>query len=235
MKLCLDCGNTRIKWGLHNGNDWLAQGAVATAKSEQLGSALAPYPVAEQVIACNVAGAALADAIAAQFPQVVWNLACAEQAGVTNHYESPQRLGADRWAALLGARAIHDGPCVVVNAGTATTIDLLDGNGHFLGGLILPGLDLMARALASNTAQLPHAPGHYAAIPRNSEDAIASGAIHATLGALERMAHHLELASGTPPLCLLAGGAASRLEAHISLPLRPEPLLILNGLARLGP
>ena len=117
---------------------------------------------------------------------------------------------------------------VVVMAGTATTVDALDGEGRFRGGLLLPGLALMRAALARNTAGLPHAAGHYQSIPTNTDDAIVSGAIHATLGAIERMRATL----GEDALCLLSGGAAGELVPHLELPQRQIDNLVLEGLAR---
>jgi len=101
-------------------------------------------------------------------------------------------------------------------AGTATTIDALNANGLFRGGLILPGLSLMRAALARNTADLPHAAGHYRPHPTNTDDAIVSGAIHATLGAIERMRSTLD----EDALCLLSGGAAAELAPHFGVPHR---------------
>ena len=238
MKLCLDCGNTRIKWGLHDGLTWYDLGAVPTAEPARLAAALPAGIRPTTVIACNVAGPAVAAAIDAQFDLPIrWNTAQAEQGGVYNGYAEAARLGADRWAALLGARALHKGPCLVVSAGTATTIDMLTGDGRFLGGLILPGLDLMQRSLAGNTAQLSLADGHYVEQPTMTADAITSGTLQATLGAIERQYRILQEQAdiGGTVLCLLTGGAASRLAPCLALPYRAEPQLILEGLARLAP
>ena len=98
----------------------------------------------------------------------------------------------------------------------------------FRGGLILPGLSLMRAALAGNTADLPHAAGHYLPQPTNTDDAIVSGAIHATLGAIGRL--HTTL--GEDALCMLSGGAATELAPHLDLPLRLIDNLVLEGLAR---
>jgi type III pantothenate kinase len=157
-----------------------------------------------------------------------WLTSSAAACGVSNGYDNPGQLGADRWAALIGARSLHAGAAIVVMAGTATTIDALDGDGRFRGGLILPGLALMRAALARNTADLPHAAGHYRPLPTNTDDAIVSGAIHATLGAIERMRATL----GMDTLCLLSGGAAGKLAPHLELPLRQVDNLVLEGLAR---
>ncbi|HQR03921.1 MAG: type III pantothenate kinase [Proteobacteria bacterium] len=238
MILCIDCGNTRIKWGLihedaEHAPRWLAQGALATADAAHLGDTLPAGLKPQRIIGCNVSGEAVAAAVAASLRQPVqWNAAHTTQAGVRNGYEVPEQLGADRWAALIGARALHTGPCLVVNAGTATTIDHLDASGRFCGGLILPGLSLMHRALARNTAQLPHRPGLYQALPRNTTDAIASGALHATLGAMERM--FAPLAEDPRALCLISGGAAQDLIAHSSLHGMLVENLVLEGLARIA-
>ena len=77
--------------------------------------------------------------------------------------------------------------CIVVNAGTAVTIDALDGDGVFRGGLILPGIDLMLRALADNTAALRTPPGAFANYPTTTADALFSGAVQAACGAIEQM------------------------------------------------
>lgn len=220
--LCIDAGNSRLKWGVRDGGVWLARGMHLDAVEAR----------PARILACNVAGDPSRQSIgtfaAGRGLPVEWLLPCAAQGGVTNGYDHPAQLGADRWAALIAARAMHAGPSVVVMAGTATTIDVLDGNGRFCGGLILPGLSLMRAALARNTAGLPHAAGHYRRQPTNTDDAIASGAIHATLGAIERMCATL----GEDALCLLSGGAAGELAPHLERPLRQVDNLVLEGLAR---
>jgi type III pantothenate kinase len=154
------------------------------------------------------------------------------QCGVTNGYESPAQLGADRWSALIGARGLHSGASVVVNAGTATTIDVLDPDGSFRGGLIMPGLELMRASLARNTAGLPLAQGSFRELPRNTDDAIVSGCINATLGAIERMFQKIE--NAPEPLCLLSGGASESLAGALAIPHRVVPILVLEGLARIA-
>jgi type III pantothenate kinase len=231
MILCIDNGNTRLKWGLRDGAAWAAQGAVARALVPTLDLPQVPA----RIVACNVAGDTGAAAIAALAQRcgvaVEWVRSQAAQCGVTNRYEAPEQLGADRWAALVGARALHGGACVVVMCGTATTIDVLDGDGVFQGGLILPGLDLMRTALADSTADLPTARGEYRDLPRNTFDAIASGAVHATLGAVERMARRVASADF---LVVLSGGAAPAVAPHLELPHRVVDNLVLEGVARIA-
>ncbi|MHB1360599.1 MAG: type III pantothenate kinase [Rhodocyclaceae bacterium] len=231
MILCLDAGNTRLKWGLWDGQAWRGRGVLAHAESVQLIDALPEKP--SRVLACNVAGelaAARIEALAASLAVPLdWFRSSLAAGGLSNGYDSSTQLGADRWAALLGARSLHDGPALVVMAGTATTIDALDANGVFRGGLILPGLELMRQALARNTAGLPVARGAFRELPTNTDDAIVSGCIAATLGAIERMARQLD---GGNLLCLISGGAAAALLPHLQLPLRHVDNLVLVGLAR---
>lgn len=229
MILCLDAGNTRLKYGLLDGGAWRKQGAIDYRDFDEQLDLLEQWPT--RIVACNVAGEMLQQRIE-DFARrldlpLKWLVSSATACGVTNGYDNPGQLGADRWAALIGARSLHPGAAVVVMAGTATTIDALDGNGMFCGGPILPGLNLMRAALAHNTADLPHAAGHYRPQPTNTDDAIASGAIHATLGAIERI--HATL--GGDALCLLSGGAADELAPHLGLVCRRIDNLVLEGLA----
>jgi type III pantothenate kinase len=229
MILCLDAGNSRLKYGLFDGSGWRMQGALSYQAFDEMRAELPDR--AARIVACNVAGDAIRqriEALAADFDLPLdWLASSAAACGVSNGYDAPQQLGADRWAALIGARALHSGPVVVVMAGTATTIDALDGQGRFHGGLILPGLTLMRTALAGSTADLPHASGHYQPQPTNTDDAIVSGAIHATLGAIERIRATLD----GNALCLLSGGAAGELAPHLGLPQRLIDNLVLEGLA----
>jgi len=230
MILCLDAGNTRLKFGLFDGSRWLLQDALDYAALDELPARLPAMPT--RIVGCNVAGAALRqriEALAASLDLPLdWLTGTAAACGVRNGYDTPQQLGADRWAALIGARALHGGACVVVMAGTATTIDTLDDSGLFRGGLILPGLVLMHAALARGTADLPLAAGNYRPLPTNTDDAIVSGAIHATLGAIGR----IRAALGGDPPCLLSGGAAAELALRLDCPHRLIDNLVLEGLAR---
>jgi len=159
-----------------------------------------------------------------------WVKAKRHECGVTNGYGRPDQLGPDRWAALIGAWSILRGPCLVVTAGTATTVDVLRGDGRFVGGVILPGLDLMKRSLARNTAELPLARGRFSAEPRNTADAIETGCLLAQAGAIERAFATMEHGAA----CVLAGGAAPRIARHLSIPVRLVDNLVLEGLVRIA-
>lgn len=235
MNLLLDAGNSRLKWGLHDGRDWIADGALDYAQLPALAEQCRVGEPLRRILGVNVAGAELAARIEralAGLGRVDWNRARSAQAGVRNGYREPAQLGADRWAALIGAHHLHRGAALVVMAGTATTIDLLAGDGLFRGGVILPGLDLMRRALARDTAQLPYARGAYRQLPASTEDAILSGCCDAQAGAIERLFRRLADEPGA--LCLLGGGGAAVLEDLLEVPVRRVDRLVLEGLARIA-
>lgn len=235
MILCIDSGNSRIKWGLYGDGRWLETVAVYHEKIAKIAELPQRLPMPDCVMLANVAGdaarAAIGQALAPWRAVLKEVKSSAAAGGVTNCYENPARLGVDRWCALIGACGMTAAPCVVVMAGTATTVDTLAGDGRFLGGLILPGLDLMRRSLARDTAALPLAAGRYAAHPRCTDDAIVSGCIEAQVGAIERACARLEAGA----LCLLSGGAAGAIGEHLKVPHRLVANLVLEGLLRLAP
>ena len=236
--LAIDAGNSRIKWGVHEDGSWLAQGWVATGRAAQLSRAWARIERPDTVIAANVAGARVARALVAAVRRfrrpVRFVTSVAAQCGVRNSYAQPRQLGADRWAALIGAWNLHHGPCVVVNAGTTVTVDALDGGGVFLGGMIVAGAGLMRDALARNTAGLRPGPDRFAYFPSRTADAIESGAVNALTGAVERMARFMREAGVAPPLTVLAGGAAPIIAPQLNGAVEVVDNLVLEGLARIA-
>jgi type III pantothenate kinase len=153
------------------------------------------------------------------------------QLGVTNGYRDPAQLGSDRWAALLAAHHAVRGHKLVVNAGTALTIDALADDGRFLGGLIVPGPALMRRSLDRGTAGLRLTEGAFNDFPASTPDAITSGAIQAGAGAVGRMAEAMGR-HGTPPeRVILSGGAAAEIAPHLPIAHAIHENLVLDGLA----
>jgi type III pantothenate kinase len=232
MILAVDAGNTRIKWGLWHDSGFSARGSVLTADASALASALEGLARPGQAIGCNVAGAAAAARIESALGglSVRWVQSARSECGVTNGYSEPAQLGADRWCALIGARMRFTGPSLVVNAGTAVTIDALNGDGLFLGGFILPGMALMADALAGATAGLPRQAGRLETFPTSTANAIHSGALQAVCGAAERMAQAMSSAGHPQPHVVLSGGASETLIPVLGRPATLAPDLVLEGL-----
>jgi type III pantothenate kinase len=239
--LAIDAGNSRVKWGWHDGGGWTSVATVSLIEFAASSDHVNPFSVThanpERIVISNVAGEGahhlLVNWTSIFDAEPLWLRAEVERCGVRNRYERPEQLGPDRWAALIAARAVHNGPSLVVNAGTATTVDMLTADGTFLGGCILPGVELMRFVLHEHTGRLPIQEGGHRDAPRNTIDAIETGCRHAQAGAVERMYRvfrELEL----NPLCIVSGGAGRPLVDQISMPRRYVENLVLDGLARIA-
>lgn len=231
--LVIDVGNSRCKWA-HIENGMRAQGgAVDNAQMAMLQHDFAALPAATRIIASNVAGEAMERQLRALCARwavpVEFVLARSAQCGVRNRYDSPARLGSDRWAALIAAWQRMRRACLVVNCGTATTVDALSDEGEFLGGLIVPGIALMRQSLLRDTALLQNESGSLQDFPRNTADAMHSGVIRATVGAIE---HQYGLLNGAA--CVLSGGAADEIQAQLGMPVERVDNLVLDGLQIIG-
>jgi type III pantothenate kinase len=232
--LLIDAGNTRIKWGVHDGRAYVVSSAVETAKAAMLAQAWPADLVAGAAIASNVAGASvqaeIGRACASRGLSLKVIASVSEQLGVTNGYREPGQLGPDRWAALIAAHRAGPGHKLVVNAGTALTIDALTADGRFLGGLIVPGAALMRRSLDRGTAGLRLTEGAFAEFPASTPDAITSGALQACAGAVERMRDAMAGRDCTPSQVVLSGGAAAELAGRLPIPATIRENLVLDGL-----
>jgi len=238
MILAIDAGNSRVKWGWHDGRGWSSLSTVSliefAAANHDINPFAATHENPQQIVISNVAGEG-AHQLLINWTRIfdaepLWLKGEAERCGVTSRYERPEQLGPDRWAALVAARALHSGACLVVNAGTATTADVLSAEGEFLGGLILPGVDLMRFVLHEHTGRLPLQEGRFVRTPRNTIDAIETGCRHAQAGAVERMFR----VAGTGAQCLVSGGAGKALSEQLGIPCRYVENLVLEGLARIA-
>ena len=232
--LAIDAGNTRIKWGVHDGQGWRSRGALDTAHVASLDESIRGALPANAAVASNVAGDAARNAIAAACERAGLELRIvkseARTLGVTNGYRDPGQLGSDRWAALVAAHHLHRGDKLVVNAGTAVTIDALDADGLFRGGFIIPGAGLMRRCLDRGTAALRESPGEVSEFPASTADAIASGAIAACAGAVERLGRTMAAHGRAPGLIILSGGAALQLAPALGSAWELHESLVLDGL-----
>ena len=237
MKLLIDAGNTRIKWALLSAaGDGLRSGILPVGQASELPGLFAESQGIRQIWVSNVAGEEVAQQVrnicAGRSVQLRFIVAQEMQCGVRNSYTNAAQLGSDRWASLIAAWHLVQGKCLVANCGTAITIDTLSGQGEFLGGLILPGIELMQRSLAAATDQLKYGhvkleQGKYRQYPLNTADALVSGAIQAGCGAIQRQ-HALLDAADAP--AVLSGGAAEVLRGYLNLPLRVVDNLVLQGL-----
>ena len=233
--LAIDAGNTRIKWGVHDGKRWLATGATPTQESDRLAEAWRDAPPPQRAVASNVAGAQVQSHLenACARAGIALDVIRSEAArlGVVNGYLEPGQLGTDRWAALVAAHRGGKGHKLVVNVGTALTVDALAADGRFLGGLIVPGPALMRHSLDRGTAALRLTPGSFHEFPRSTPDAIASGAVAACVGAIERLRDAMGREGLSPATLVLSGGGAGEIAPHLPIPFAIHENLVLDGLA----
>lgn len=250
--LLLDAGNTRLKWAVVEWGSaeggaselnapatapWLAQGAAHYDALESLSAHWQQWGALSACHGLSVAGdsanAAVQKLLASITLAPQWHLASAAACGVENRYQPSASLGADRWAALIGARQRTHEACLVVSAGTALTIDVLNADGQFVGGVIIPGLYKMRQALAHSTALVGEQYGTLREFPDNTADAVETGLVMALTGAIEKM--NLRLAQGGAPAhCLLTGGDAAVLQTALSFPAEVAPGLVLEGVYHLA-
>ncbi len=235
--LTVDSGNTHVTWGLYDGRGWLKQGvAVLGVRDEKtlLEREWQDLREPDRIVVSNVAGlqakADLSELFSRWKVQPQWITAVAYQCGVRNYYIDPAQLGSDRWAALIAAWELQRQGCLIVDAGTAMTVDVLSDTGEFLGGIITPGIDLMQKILTENTASLKPVGGKFCDYPDSTADAVYSGAVHALAGAVERMAALLTTTLGHAPDCILSGGAAQQLQTRLNVNARVVNNLVLEGL-----
>lgn len=244
--LCLDAGNTRLKWGVVQGSKYLGRGCCEYAQLPTLSLELQAWPSLRRGGLACVAGEEVALAIRSELDKAFPALSLSRleslpaALGVRNLYANPETLGVDRWCALVAARQrCLSLSCLVVSLGTATTIDALAADGRFLGGLILPGITLMRRSLSEQTARLPlvsdanNMGDKVPTWPVDTEAAILRGSLEATLGAIERAWQRLAAETDSSPSCLLTGGAVDSLADRLSLPIHQVnivPDLVLEGI-----
>ena len=248
--LAIDIGNTRLKWALYAspqpGAALLHHGAVFLETIDDLAETdWKQLPAPSSMLGSNVAGEGVRRRVEEQMElwdvSPRWVVSSRQACGVINGYDHPNRLGTDRWVALIGARhrvlAMGEPrPVLVVMVGTAVTVDSLDAEGHFLGGMILPGFGLMLRALEMGTSGLKAPTGEIVDFPTNTSDALMSGGAHAMAGAVERTWRKLRErggADGAEPLLLMSGGAAVKLAAMTDIHFEMVDTLIFEGLLQL--
>lgn len=254
MKLLVDVGNSRVKWAFGPSGRFVAHGDVLRDDADGLRPLLESPWMPDDIRIANVAGAAAGARIAASLEQrfgvaPVFACSAATGAGVRNGYTESGQLGVDRWLAICAAFASYRAPVCVVDAGTATTIDIVAGTGEHKGGLILPGMELMQSALLRGTGDLaqlfgatdggvagewlggkgPEPIGDPIVLGRDTAAAIRYGALQATASLVKACMAKFRASSSAGsalPALVLTGGAAPALQAA---------LLSKDGLPGAGP
>ena len=238
MNLLLDLGNTRLKWALRDDGNDRASGAVGWHEDVPgtLAAAWAGH-APRAAFAASVVDAAREALVAASVARAFglaprWLRTPAAACGVVNAYAEPQRLGVDRFLAMVAARADGFAPCVLAGVGTALTLDALAADGRHLGGLIAPGPRLMRESLLGATArvQADHA-GRVVETADNTTDAVTSGCALAAVALIERFVARMAPRLGGTPALRLGGGDAAMLLPLLAQPAQLAHDGVLHGLA----
>lgn len=246
--LLIDLGNTRIKWAWLSGAGTEPEGGGGARTGDELASL--PFLDSDEPItgalACNVAGIELGRKLAGLVQErlaveLVFVQARSSACGVTAAYANPLNLGADRWAALIGAHALGPADYCIIDAGSTVTMDLLLADGRHLGGYIAPGREMSLAAMAKGTAELAsrlkdHSGGPQDLAPgTDSAEAMEKGTLAAQLGMIRSGMERLASQGGGSPVLLLTGGGADDLIATGQLPeAQVVRDLVLRGLAALA-
>ena len=241
MILLVDVGNSVLKWGLLQDGEIARTGRVVHRGKdlvELLDEVWSERHPPDRVVVSNVAGTDVTE-ILSEWVEAEWHVeaefpkAAARAHGVTNAYTEPERLGVDRWAALLAAHELVEGPTCIVDCGTALTLDVLAADGTHLGGLIVPGLAMMRRSLLEGTAGIaPGDDGEVALLARDTQGAVTGGTLYALVAFIDRVTADVEAEVDGAFARVITGGDAPRLLPLLSGDYRPEPHLVLKGLAR---
>jgi type III pantothenate kinase len=236
MNLLVDCGNTRLKWAV------LQDGGLDTGRAlvnrqitrhELVEAWKIQTPPERLAIAC-VGSTPLLElvlAVAVELWPTIDIIAVKSQAhafGVYNAYQQPEKLGVDRWLALVAVHNHYPVPACIVDCGTAITVDLIDADGKHQGGLISPGLTLMKKSLAEGTEVLQYYETNYAFGPANfTEAAIHSGTLSAAVGLIK----HVLTTQSSDTQLILTGGDAEIISKQLGIKPVIDTDLVLRGLA----
>jgi type III pantothenate kinase len=238
VNLLVDIGNSRLKWAVSAQGGLTAGAAVPNhlLSEQHLAEVWKPLPSPDRLAISCVSARRFVGLIRSTANKLWPGIAIIEakstpQAfGVKNAYDQPEKLGVDRWLALLAAHRYSPLPVCIVDCGTAITVDLLDEHGLHLGGLICPGLTLMKKSLSAGTEALGYDDAVFAVGPANhTEAAIYSGVLSAAAGLIEHVF------SAQPEHCrlLLTGGDAKLIAGQLDYDCRIDADLVLRGLSLL--
>ena len=245
--LLLDVGNSRLKWGVLDDGDIRRTGHISQERIREQGLSVLTSKLprrVDAVRASNVAGTSFAtrlSGVIGMHCNADVHFARSEKRGwgVSNSYRQPRRLGVDRWVAMIGAWAEVESACLIVDAGTALTLDAVDDAGVHLGGQIIPGVETMLNSLSLATSDIPlvktsskQVAGDIRMFGKNTAAAVREGAQNAVAGAIERSIRVLRSNGYDPTIILTGGGAARILGALEEAPLH-RPNLVLHGLAHM--
>jgi type III pantothenate kinase len=238
MNLLIDSGNSLVKWMLATDDSFITGSHCATTAVSSLHEKWAVYDTPSQVMVSNVAGESVASEIS-KAVRTLWPLdaefviSSQTCCGLTNSYQKPEQLGADRWLAMIAAYNMAQSPVIVVDCGTAVTVDLVNEKGLFVGGVIMPGLNAALQSLRADTNAIKEPADTkpvVGAVAQSTEDAVQAGILFGLAGGIERVIHEQTSEIDRNPVIYMTGGDAEKLLPYLTIPFVLQTDLVLLGL-----
>lgn len=243
MLLLADIGNTRLKWASIKGSNF-ESGKQFTHLQQRvldiIDSHWSGLEKPERVLISCVTETQVKSTIQGWVTQH-WDMDAefivsqAQGNGVVNAYDKPKVLGSDRWIALVAVHQLYAASACVIDCGTALTLDVITKEGMHLGGLIVPGLDMMRRGLTNSTSDIKLVQGkwstYHSLLGRDTEACVHNGCLQAAVGFIECTLTQMEQELDTVLQCVITGGNTESIMPLLSHPYHFEPDLVLKGLA----
>lgn len=237
MLLAIDVGNTNVSYGLFRKNRLQQNGRFETQKVldlKELESLLADAKNIDAVAISNVV-----PALTQNFVEASRNLynqkpfwITPETAGIPLRVDNPKEVGADRLCNAAAAWEKFKRACIVVDFGTATTLDIVTAKGEYGGGAICPGLEMAARSLSEGTAQLPKVKIERPkrVVGRSTVECIQAGLHYGTIGMIDHLVRLSMEEEGCKMKVIATGGLAGLLAKESKTIECVEPFLTLEGI-----
>ncbi len=239
MNVLFDYGNSFLAWAVRDGKRWRTgkiEGREIDSLADRLSECFGDLSAPDQVWISSVVTSSSLDGLC-NWVEEKWSVKpCIVQSsssgnGISNTYAEPETLGSDRWAALVAVKHRYRFPACIIDCGTAITIDLLDADSSFCGGIIFPGLRLLRESLLQNTGQLKLQNGDEdRCLAANTSDGILTGTAMGLIGAIEKIVDCQNKKVDKQLMVYLTGGDAPALSPRLGFEHQLVDDLVLQGL-----
>ena len=241
MELLLDIGNSSVNWAIHEQDSFRSTGAFAYSSKtfqQDVEDNLSSIENLTAVLVSNVAGSEIFNSLN-EWSKTQWQQQCWQPKVTTefntlkNSYQNTTQMGLDRWLSMIASWENNQSAVCLVSCGTALTIDLIDNNGAHQGGYIIPGIELMQKALINNTVQINSDIKKEPSIDyaSDTQTAINNGAFMATVSMIDAAIDRFYTESNTEAICIISGGMANLIKPLLKHSFHYDANLVLKGLS----
>lgn len=254
MNLLIDFGNTRLKWACYHAGEFQSVGLFvvdALSLVDDLATSWSDLSKPDGIVISSDVDETLTDALNV-WTKHTWGVeitiisAEANAFSVNNAYDEPKKLGSDRWATLVAVKNTLNQAAIIVDCGTAITIDAITHDGEHLGGVIIPGINTMHNALIQQTHKLKLVDAdvdsmvRIAGLAKSTTDGISNGIYTSVVSCINEMVDQVKtlslsdsnsVDSGNEIACIITGGDAEAIQGLLSSSFEYKPNLVLEGLA----